>query len=477
MYLTETDRVNLMLMQNNNPTASDIIRDLIADDKLSTAKKNMTAGDEYYKINHDVLKHDFNEVIIDGTPVLNPLISNDKLVHAFHHILVNQKIDYVCGNPVKIQADESLLPSINEALGDKFDLLLKKWGINASNKGNEFLHPWIDKDGNFRLTIIPSQQIIEIYDQQYQEERLGVLRYYSIDVKRDRLSPKKTINKVELWDNEKTLFLIEEGGRYVLDPDQPENPKYNFYRYNTLTPSEKNGLSWGKIPFVKLKNNSLEMSDLQLCKSLIDNYDFSRSQFSNNLSDIQELFWILFGADKTDLGEFVRNLKTYKAMKVPQGADVQDKKGEIPFAARKEHEDTLWEDIFFFGMGVNWKSDIFRNPPSGAALKTLLIPLDLKANALIREWTPALSEVIYFLAKYFELTGKNNFDPKQIGFRFDKTMIINELEKSQIAQAGKGIISDETIIENHPWVKDAQLEMERLAKQSEEIINLDNVQA
>lgn len=476
MYLTPTDQAVLMMMNNSNMTVSDIIADIIKDDKQSTAKKEMGEGEEYYKINNDVLKNDFNKVVIDGSTVQNPLISNDKLVHAFHHILVNQKIDYICGNPIKIQVDDKgKLKKINEILGDKFDLLMKKWGTNSSNKGSEFLHPYIDALGKFRLTIIPSQQIIEIFDQRYQEDRVGIVRYYSIEVKKDRTLPKQTVNKVELWDKEKTLFLVEESGKYVLDSDYKENPRYHFYEYNTISPEIKTARSWGSIPFIKLKNNSLEMSDLRLYKTLVDNYDFSRSIFSNNLKDIQELFWVLFGADETNIGEFVKNLKTYKAMKVPLGAEVDSKKGEIPFEARKEHEDKLWEDIFFFGMGVNWKSDIFRNPPSGIALKTLLIPLDLKANAMIREWTPALSELMYFVSMYLGLTDKTSFEYKQIGFQFDKTIIINELEKSQIAQFSKGVISDETIIENHPWVKDKQLEMERLKQQNEDVEDLDSV--
>jgi len=479
MYLTQTDQVNLLLMNNQNMTLSDIISELIKEDRKSEQKKEMNDGEAYYKINNDVLKHDFNKVIIDGIPTLNPLISNDKLVHAFHHILVKQKIDYICGNPIKIQTDDyALLKKINELLGEGFDLLMQEWGTNACNKGNEYLHPYIDKDGSFGLAIVPSQQIIPIYDQRFQNKLVGIIRYYQIEWKKDKYSPKKKITKVELWDTEKTLFLIENDfGKYEMDPDQKnDNPRYHFYEYNTIDPGNKEARSWGKIPFIELRNNRLKMPDIRLYKTLIDNYDFSRSQFSNNLKDIQELFWILFGADETDLGEFVRNLKTYKSMKVPAGANVDGKKGEIPFEARDSHEDKLWEDIYFFGMGVNWKSDLFRNPPSGRALQNLMIPLDIKSNAMIREWSSALKELMYYVCMFINLTESSNYDYQQIGFQFDKTILTNELEQSQIAQYSKGIISDETIVEHHPWVKDSQLEMERLKKQNEEFENLDVIE-
>ena len=53
-----------------------------------------------------------------------------------------------------------------------------------------------------------------------------------------------------------------------------------------------------------------------------------------------------------------------------------------------------------------------------------------------------------------------------------RNMINNDLETSQIAQASVGIISKNTILENHPWVSDVQIENDSLEeeKQQEESI-------
>ena len=48
-----------------------------------------------------------------------------------------------------------------------------------------------------------------------------------------------------------------------------------------------------------------------------------------------------------------------------------------------------------------------------------------------------------------------------------RTSVRNDLELSQIAQQSIGVISDETIVEHHPWVEDAAKELERLQKQEE----------
>lgn len=476
-YLNQSDQVNLMLMNNQNMKVSDIVADVIKEDRKDEVKIKMKDGDKYYKIKQAILDKNFNEVIIDGARVQNPLISNAKLIHPFHRILVDQKIGYIVGKPIKIVCEDTLLKKLNDLLGHDFDKLMQNWGTGASNKGVEILHPYINSEGGFDLAIVPAEQIIFIYDSQYQKDLTGVIRYYTITQKKDRLSTPRTITKVELWDSEKTYFMIEDDmGKYIPDPDQKENPRPHFYEFNTISPEVKEGKSWGKLPFIKLCNNSIEMSDLDLYKTLSDDYDNSRSTMSNNLNDIQELFWLIFGADDTNLGEFIRNLKTYRAANIPAGSDVKPQKGEVPFEARKEHDDSLWEDIFFFGMGINWKSDTFRNPPSGVALKTLFVPLDLKANALILEWKTSLQELMYFCCKYIEMTGGGTYKFMDIAFEFNKSLIINDLELSQIAQNAKGIISDETIAESHPLNKDPEVEKERMKKQIEQnAIDFSNV--
>lgn len=476
MYLSPQDQAILIMQNNNNMGLPEIVADMIKDDRQKEEKTKMDEGERYYSIKQDVLTKNFNEVTIDGSKTINPLISNDKLLHPFHRILVDQKISYAVGNPVKIIADDPLLTKINELLGHNFDKIMQTWGIGASNKGSESLHPYINQKGEFDLAIIPGQQLIFVYDSLFQKDLLGVIRYYTVTVKKDRLSIPRTITKVELWNKQNTFFMIEdERGMYVPDPDHEINPRPHFFEFNTIDPNNKLGRSWGRVPFIKLRNNAIEMSDLEIYKTLVDNYDDSRSTMSNNLKDIQEMFWILFGADETNLGEFVRNLKTYKSMKVPAGANVENKQGEVPFASRKEHEDKLWEDIFFFGMGVNWKSDTFRNPPSGIALKTMLIPLDLKVNALIREWTTSLQELMAYCCDYLSLVGEGKYNYQDISFQFDKQIIISDLEQSQIAQQSKGVISDETIMEHHPWVEDVEVEKERMAEQNSNVLDLSTI--
>lgn len=51
-------------------------------------------------------------------------------------------------------------------------------------------------------------------------------------------------------------------------------------------------------------------------------------------------------------------------------------------------------------------------------------------------------------------------------------MITNDLEDVQIASQSKGVISDETIVANHPWVEDVAEELDRLMKQEQKALDM-----
>lgn len=49
-----------------------------------------------------------------------------------------------------------------------------------------------------------------------------------------------------------------------------------------------------------------------------------------------------------------------------------------------------------------------------------------------------------------------------------RNMISNDLENAQIAAESKDVISDETILKNHPWVENSEDELKKLKAQKEE---------
>ncbi|MDQ4681584.1 phage portal protein, partial [Stenotrophomonas maltophilia group sp. RNC7] len=224
--------------------------------------------------------------------------------------------------------------------------------------------------------------------------------------------------------------------------------------------------NWGKVPFIPFKNNDFELPDLQFVKTLIDNYDLTRSDVANLLEDIKNVIYILKGYGGANLGEFVRDLAYYNGIKM----DTDDEAGvdtietDINIEAAKTHYEALKKDIFDFGQGVDKNSDKLGNSPSGIALKFIYSGLDLKCNSMEENFKWAFEQLVYFVNKYLEIT-KQPVSDKEIEIVFNRDIAINESQAITDCQNSKGVISNKTIIANHPWVTDLDEEMKQIEKE------------
>ncbi len=444
------------LISESNINDSSIIKDLIENHDTS----KMIEGQRYYYNENNILNRQMY-FYRDGVKIIDETKANNKLPHNWHKLLVDQKVAYLVGKPVVFQVEpKEYEDRLNLILGEEWDDTLTELAKNASNKGREWLHVYINEDGLFKFIIIPAEEIIPIYDTSLQENLEAVLRYYLVEVNgQERI-------RVEWWTrNNVTYYIQDDDGNFVLDDTEPVNPAPHFY-YND------EGYGWTKVPFIEFPNNEERVSDLKFVKELIDAYDKNVSDLANNLDEVQEIITVLKGYEGTDLAEFKENLRYYKAIKVSgdEGSGVDKLELEIPVDARKEMLDRLEENIFLFGQGVNLKTDRFGNSPSGVALKFLYSQLDHKASIMERKFRKAIKRLLWFATEYINIIDKKNYNSTTVQVTFRKTMITNYMEDTQIAAQSKGIISDETIVANHPWVEDVAEELERLKKQEEEYL-------
>ncbi|OQB14571.1 MAG: Phage portal protein, SPP1 Gp6-like [Firmicutes bacterium ADurb.Bin193] len=427
----------------------------ISDEKIlvdlidSHNNAHMLEGIRYYNNEGDILRRRLFRYEA-GKRVLDTEKPNRRLAHNWHKLLVDQKTAYLTGNPVRFNAENpEATRLINRFLGERFDDTLCELAKGSANKGVEWLQLFIDEEGKFGFCVIPAQQVIPIWDTSLLKKLVGVVRYYP-------LSTEAGENElvIEWWnDNTVKYFSRRGGGRIRFIREAP-----HFYRSGV-------GYGWGRVPFVAFKNNEEMLSDLKFYKQLIDDYDINMSDFSNNLSEIQEVVTVLKGYEGTDLREFSENLRYYKVIKVGSGdgSGVEKLELSIPVEAKRELLNRLEENIFLFGQGVNVKTDRFGASPSGIALKFLYSLLDMKAGITERKFVVAVKEVLWFLFEYAAISKDVRYDPDTVAVVFDKRMVLNELEMAQIALHSKGIISDRTIISHHPWTEDVDDEIKNTA--------------
>ncbi|QBK26734.1 phage portal protein [Ureibacillus thermophilus] len=452
---THTDEL-IRYIEQNAPTPSEIIKELFD----SFDPSHMHEGVRYYKGESDILNRKIYSYE-DGVKVIDTEATNEKVVSGFHKILVDQKTAYLVGEPMVFGSrsdNQEHLDLLQELIGERWEDTIPELIKGASNKGLEWLHPFVNEEGEFDYMIIPAEQLIPIYDYSKRKKLVAAIRFYQLD---------DNITKLELWTSDDVTYYEMINGQIYLDATVEVNPAPHF--------TDVEGVewkSWGRVPFIKFANNEEELSDLHFYKSIIDAYDLLVSDAQNTLSDMQSLVWALVGYEGEKLDEFMANLKRYKAIKLDTDGDVKTIRAEVPVDSYKTQIDILKENIYAFGQGVNPSPDIIGDAPSGVALTNLYSLLDMKASILERKFTLALREFMWFVGEYVRHAKLGNLDYRDITFTFNKMLLTNESEIIDMAQKSQGIISQTTILENHPWVKDVAQEMARIEEERQKEMEL-----
>lgn len=491
-YYTQSELFLSKIIDAKNQLVSSMIKDLLATHATSDFKTNAIKGNAYYEAKHDILNMKRTYVHL-GAIVEDNTKSNIREVHPFHKDLVDQKVGYIAGNPIAITYDKTVAETDSEVLnlllmnilGDSFDDLIGDWIKGASNKGEEWLHFYIDEKGEFNYLIIDSLGLIPVYDTQYQKKLIGMIRYYQVEeqVQVANKMQVKFITKVEWWSDKDVTYYTElENGSYITDASKTANPAPHWKVTNSNM-QDVSVYGWERVPFVKLANNTESHTDLMPIKTLIDSYDKVKSGWVNDLEDFQELVLVLKGynamktpdqrnAGWSDMDVFFHNLKTKKVIPIDEDGAVTSLKVDIPIEARQKFLELTKEEIFFFGGGIDTTNDKLGNNPSGVSLKFLYSKLDTKSNILIRKLNKALGEAMYFFVMWINFSEKKKFDYKRILFTFNKAMIFNEKEKVEtLSASGELKLSQETLIKNHPLVSDPIEELARVQAEKDEQLN------
>lgn len=383
--------------------------------------------------------------------------ADNRTSHNFHQLITDEKVAYMFTEPVLFDVgDKKLNKKITEVLGDDFKSESAHLCTNATNNKVGWLHYWIDDDNKFQYATVETEQCIPVFDGKLKKKLVGFYRYYPI-YEEDMSGRTKEFVIFEFWDNkhcEKYKFkgnLSGTGLTYM--PEEGDEFEHEL----------------GEVPFIEFKNNRNLRSDLSKYKDLIDIYDKVMSGYANDLEDIQQLIYILENYGGENLKEFLGDLKRYKAIKTESTSSgtkggVSTLQIEIPVEARNSILEILKKQIYESGQALQQDTESFGNA-SGVALKFFYRKLELKSGLTQIEFEKGFNQLIRAIMKFLKVP---DWSTKPIIQTWTRNMISNDLENAQIAAESKDIISDETIIKNHPWVVDYDDEIKKIKTQKEE---------
>lgn len=427
--------------------------------KQSKEYEDILTSYRYYKNDQDINKKIRTGMGPNGSKIEITNIPNNKVTDNRYAILVDQKKNYLLSRPVTFNCeDKKYSELLKEFINKHFHKLLKNVGKDALLAEMGYIYPYIDVDGEFKIMKFDPREILPIWTDRTHSKLQSFLRFYKItDYETDKDS-----EVVEYYHINGISSYIVENGRLKLQSEQPY-----FMLGDTA-------YSWGQIPLIFFKCDEEEQPLLNRVKSLQDAINTILSRF---LDDAEEdsrntvvVLKNLGGLNTEQLQQLRANMTKAGIISVTGDADVSTLSIKIDVNNYKEVLMILKKAIIDNGRGIDSDNDIFRSAPNQMAIQSMYTEIELDANEMETEFKVSLIKLLDF----FNIA--NNIRPsKPVEFIFDRDVLINESSAIENAKNSAGLVSEKTIVANHPWVTDIEDELTQMHKESIEVKDYDGV--
>lgn len=468
--LSETAKIsNLFKIEKKGMSDEEIVENEIKQFKLSQKRKDMLDGEKYYDGKHDILSRVRTIIGENGelTEVKN--LPNNRIVDNQYKKMVDQKANYLLGKPLTLQSDNvQYAKKLKSMFNKKFQRTLKSIGEDSLNCGIAWMFIYYDKNGQLAFKRLKPFEIIPGWSDSEHTQLDYAIRVYQVVAYEGYIE--KIIEKVEVYDTQGINYFEIDNGK--LTPCEPYHQDYFALPDEN---GDERGYNWTKIPLIPFKYNSKEIPLIKMIKSLQDGLNLIESNFQNSMEeDTRNTILVLVNYDGENLGEFRRNLAQFGAVKVRTvdgaGGDLKTLQVEVNSDNYKAILEIFKKAIIENAMGYDAKDDRTQGNPNKMNIQSMYSDIDLDASNMETEYQASLEDLLWFINAHLANTGQGDFDGEDIDIIFNRDMLISESEIIENCQKSLGILSTETVIANHPWIDDAQAEIERIKKEKEESI-------
>ena len=435
--------------------------------RSSKKYKDMLTGVHYYDGNQDILKKKRTAIGESQEIIEVKNLPNNKIIDNQYAKMVDQKTNYFIGQPFVIKAknkefEKALRPYI---LSKKFFRLLKSLAEDSLNCGISWLFPCYNKLGELVFKAFKPWEIIPEWSDEEHTELDAFIRIFEVVAFEGK--EEKTLTKVEVYSPNGIDYFELQGEKLIAEA--PYHQSYFSLSYSDGTQQEFN---WNRIPLIPFRYNKKENPLINRCKSLQDGLNEIISRWQDQLDeDPRNSIMVLVNYDGTNLGEFRRNLATYGVVKVQSQDGIQ---GDVKLLKLEINADNYEKVIALFRReiidncrGYDLKDIRSGGQPNEINIKSVYVDIELDANGMETEYQASFEELIWFITCHLENTGAGSFENEEYEIIFNRDMLINESAAIDDCRKSVGIISNETIIANHPWVDDPQAEIDKIKKERE----------
>ena len=461
------ERINRLILQGGRTgmTENQFFAAEIKEWKNSQRRKDQVIGDLYYEGQHDILQRQRTIIGENGQLQVVTNLPNNRLIDNQYALMVDQKTNYLVGKPFTLNCqDKGYTDALGKVFNKRFYRLLKYVCEDALNGGLGWLYPYYNEAGELSFKHFPAYDILPFWADDDHTILDCAIRYYTQEVWNGY--QKEKVEKVEIFKADGIYRYIYQNDMLIADVEAGEHENYFMVEEEGQEPK---GFNWTRIPLVPFKYNKQEIPLIRRVKTLQDGINTMISDFENNMQeDARNTILVLKNYDGENLGEFRHNLSTYGAVKVREDGGVETLQVEINAENYKGILELLKKSLIENARGYDAKDDRLSGNPNQMNIQSMYSDIDIDANGMETEFQAAFEELLWFINQDFSNRGLGDYEGAELQIVFNRDILINETESIENCSKSVGILSTETIVEQHPWVTDVEMELARLRKEKDE---------
>ncbi|AXF32509.1 phage portal protein [Bacillus subtilis] len=368
---------------------------------------------------------------------------NNKLNNSFDSEIIDTKTGYMFGHPITYETEDEALKKMVSTFNTRNNIedSDSELGKTASICGYGARLLYVDEEGNERLRNVDPWEAIILAPDDITEPTFG-LRYYQVFEWSGET--KVTSYRADFYD-----------ATYIYSFKSSDKELYQLI--------ERKPHMFDGCPLFGVPNNKELKGDTEKVISLIDAYDRTLSDASNEIEQFRLAYLIVKGASLDE--EDMENLKKSGVFEVfDENGDVKFLTKEINDTMIENHLNRLEENILRFAKTVNFSDGSFGGTITGVAMRYKLMALEHKAITMERKMTAAFRYQYKILCSAWDkkiLADKDGY--LKLWFQFKRNLPVNILEEAQASAQLKGQVSEETRLALLSFVDDVRFELERMA--------------
>ena len=229
----------------------------------------------------------------------------------------------------------------------------------------------------------------------------------------------------------------------------------------------------GNVPIIEYRNNKLKIGDFEQQISLIDAYNKMTSDRINDKEQFVEALLVIYGAllgdDNEEVSEAMKILKENGFLELPADAKAEYIARTFDESGMEILRKAIKEDIYTFSHVPNLTDENFVGNSSGVAMEYKLLGLQMITNEKEKYYKKGIKRRIELISNFLNIKAVA-INPGTVKITFTRNLPKNLNELAQMIANLSGKVSTKTLIEQLPFVEDAESEVAKVEEENEKAV-------